>query len=265
MSHTAMESSRIMAVLLDISGTIQSGSSNPIDGAEQAVQKLFDNGIAVKFLTNTSKISTRTLLNQLHDIGFTMVNSENLITSVVATQKYLQNNNLKPFCLVEDTSDFDGKVDLSPPHNCVVVGLAPQKLDYHHLNLAFRILQRSPNLIAIHRANYLRVDDGELSLGPGGFVSCLEAAAETEAVVVGKPSKLFFESALWEGIDKENVCMVGDDAIQDIEGAIRAGLGHTILVKTGKYRDGDESKTNASALADSIVEAVEYILQQGRV
>ena len=35
--------------------------------------------------------------------------------------------------------------------------------------------------------------------------------------------------------------MIGDDAEADVEGAISAGL-RGILVRTGKYRPGDESK-----------------------
>ena len=36
--------------------------------------------------------------------------------------------------------------------------------------------------------------------------------------------------------------MVGDDVEQDVNGAIRAGIGVAVLVKTGKYREGDEEK-----------------------
>jgi ribonucleotide monophosphatase NagD (HAD superfamily) len=42
------------------------------------------------------------------------------------------------------------------------------------------------------------------------------------------------------GLDPANVVMVGDDVIGDVKGALDAGLGGAMLVKTGKYINGDE-------------------------
>jgi ribonucleotide monophosphatase NagD (HAD superfamily) len=36
--------------------------------------------------------------------------------------------------------------------------------------------------------------------------------------------------------------MIGDDAEADVAGALAAGLGAALLVRTGKYRLGDESR-----------------------
>jgi hypothetical protein len=36
--------------------------------------------------------------------------------------------------------------------------------------------------------------------------------------------------------------MIGDDVMGDCHGALQAGIGTAILVQTGKYRPGDESK-----------------------
>ena len=56
--------------------------------------------------------------------------------------------------------------------------------------------------------------------------------------------------------------MVGDDAEADVAGALRAGLGGAVLVRTGKYRHGDEERfappptvtvESLSAAADWIV------------
>ena len=59
--------------------------------------------------------------------------------------------------------------------NAVVVGLAPDRLDYSSLNTAFRLLSKGSAreghtvapLIATHRALYFRDADHGLSLGPG--------------------------------------------------------------------------------------------------
>jgi ribonucleotide monophosphatase NagD (HAD superfamily) len=43
------------------------------------------------------------------------------------------------------------------------------------------------------------------------------------------------------GCAPEAVLMVGDDAVADVEGALRAGL-QGALLRTGKYRAGDEAR-----------------------
>ena len=318
---------RIRGVLLDLSGTLHVGET-PIPGAVESVQRLIDAGIRVRFLTNTSKVSFRQLLSQLHRMGFSsIIQPDTLWTSVMATKHYLQKNSLRPFCLMEDTSDFtttttitttdttkddDGirsastaasLIPLDPPHNCVVVGLAPSHFHYNRLNQAFDILRKHPKLIAIHRAFYYKAgsssssqkdnpppsqeqEQQELSLGPGGFVTCLEQASGCPpAIVMGKPSREFFHSALWQdendvqsddessssssSFSARHVCMVGDDIVQDIEGAQRAGIGTTVLVQTGKYQEGDETKMHEggepitpTAVVPSIVQAVDFILNE---
>lgn len=131
----------------------------------------------------------------------------------------------------DDSAMEDGAsvVPSSSTYDGVVVGLAPILLDYPHLNTAFRILvgedgprdpsvsrthphpkshssiekaqaqaqpRPRPPLIALHKARYLEASDHALSLGPGPFVHALEDAARTSAVVVGKPTRAFFEAVL---------------------------------------------------------------------
>jgi HAD superfamily hydrolase (TIGR01458 family) len=256
----------IREALIDLSGTLHVGDT-AVHGAVDAIETLQQSSIGVTFLTNTSTKSSTELLEQLKTIGFS-IDRDSLLTSVLATKRYLLQNKLRPLCLMEDTSDLSPEVpvvdDDGPPHNAVVVGLAPSHFHYERLNQAFRLLLSGDvPLIAIHRANYLRDGDGDLSLGPGGFVTCLEHASDTQAIVMGKPSAEFFASAI-RGDSADDVVMVGDDWKQDILGAQEAGIGHTVLVKTGKYREGDEDKCHPSYLAESIVEALEYILKHSQ-
>ena len=279
---------RYKAALVDLSGTIHIGPE-AIPGAIQAIQKLFSSKLQVLFLTNTSKISSASLLQQLRDIGFDesilpeYVNGRpSIMTSVGATRQYIMQNNLRPFCLMEEDlihHDFKG-VSMTDP-NCVLVGLAPSRFDYETLNEAYRLLIRlnsnnnttdessrqTHRLIAIHRATNYRDTDHNLSLGPGGFISLLEQTTNSTAHVVGKPSSEFYKMALSSlGVEKKDAIMIGDDVVGDVKGALDAGLGAAILVKTGKYVVGDENgkKTNCvvpTFTMNSIVEAVDYILQ----
>ena len=55
--------------------------------------------------------------------------------------------------------------------------------------------------------------------------------------------------------------MIGDDVHDDVCGAVEAGL-RGILVRTGKYRAGDERKLSSpgATVADNLGAAVEIIL-----
>ena len=103
-------------------------------GAIDACRKLFNFNcnkdqlnLKVLFLTNTSKVSSKTLLHQLREMGFDescIPNQDAIVTSINATRQYLLTNGLRPYCLVEDDlveTDFQG-IDMDDP-NCVLVGL----------------------------------------------------------------------------------------------------------------------------------------------
>lgn len=273
----------IKGVLVDISGTIYVGNE-AIPGAIEACRELFKyKDLKVLFLTNTSMVSSETLLNQLRGMGFDescIPHRDCIVTSISATRDYLVKNGLRPYCLVEDDlikTDLMG-LDMEDP-NCVLVGLAPSKFDYRRLNDAFRLLNKLkeerqaqsgkeiPNLIAIHRAKHYRDGDRNLSLGPGGFVSLLEQTVGVEAHVVGKPSRAFYDAAVSSlGVSPCNCVMIGDDVVGDVNGALESGLGAAILVKTGKYRIGDELVHTTEGVAStltlpSITEAVESIIE----
>jgi ribonucleotide monophosphatase NagD (HAD superfamily) len=129
------------------------------------------------------------------------------------------------------------------------VGLCPARLDYTHLNTAFRILAREhptpsprqPVLIAAHTSRFLEAPTGGLALGPGPFVAALEHAVPgVKARVVGKPSRAFFEAVIGDvdayGYVSGNgahvaapagarVAIIGDDVEADLgAGACELGL-----------------------------------------
>jgi len=57
--------------------------------------------------------------------------------------------------------------------------------------------------------------------------------------------------------------MIGDDAASDVGGALAAGL-RGILVRTGKYRRGDEDRIGqpGAKVAKDLAEAVAMILEE---
>lgn len=82
----------------------------------------------------------------------------------------------------------------------------------------------------------------------GGFVKAVEWAADCEAVVMGKPGEAFYaEVVASTGLTAGQCLMVGDDVEADVLGATAAGL-KGCLVKTGKYRLGDDHRLGDDAI-----------------
>jgi len=190
----------------------------------------------------------------LQRIGF-QINAEHVFTSLTAARDLAISEGLKsvpllslepeltissPLLLLSDSASTEFPI-LQGEKDSVVIGLSTS-LTYSQLNTAYRILLKaSTKLIATHKATHYRASDGELSLGPGVFVDGLEIASGKKAVVVGKPSRAFFQTCLHSlGMEAEEVAVIGDDIKNDLGGACEELGMQRWLVKTGKYREGDE-------------------------
>ncbi|XP_076140054.1 haloacid dehalogenase-like hydrolase domain-containing protein 2 [Alosa pseudoharengus] len=250
----------LKAVLIDLSGTLHIEDA-AVPGAQEALARLRSAPVAVKFVTNTTKECKRNLLERLRKLNFDIQEHE-IFTSLTAARNLLEQRKVRPLLLVEDSAleDFSG-IDTSEP-NAVVIGLSPEHFNYQMLNKAFRLMLDGAPLIAIHKARYYKRKDG-LALGPGPFVTGLEYATDTKATVVGKPERTFFLEALRDlGCSPDEAVMIGDDARDDVGGAQNSGM-QGILVRTGKYRVGDEGKISPPPYltCESFPQAVDHILQ----
>ncbi|GAA5854199.1 hypothetical protein JCM8547_001732 [Rhodosporidiobolus lusitaniae] len=259
----------LRALLIDLSGTLHVGDK-ATPGAVQAVKRLREDGVVLRFMSNTSKESRPSLLNRMKKMDLD-VREEELFTSLSVVRDLVVKRNLRPLYLLTPSalSDFPSP---SPPYDSVVVGLAPDAFEYSRLNEAFRLLASEEGglvkdmvpLVVTHKARYFGDKDGKLSLGPGPFISALEEAAGCKAEIVGKPSKAFFQLALdslaSHGFSNWEIGMIGDDAFQDTGPATEALGLVRFLVKTGKYRPGDEDRLANADKDDERASRPEYVV-----
>lgn len=246
-------------VILDIGGVLHTGSG-ALPGAVDAVQRLRAADLVVRFATNTSRQPRRAILAELAALGFALT-AEELFTAPLAARRYLETAQLRPLLLIDPAlrEDFAG-LDCESP-NAVLLADAGAHFTYANLNQAFRLLQTGAPLIATGVNRYFREPDG-LSLDAGPFVHALEYATQTSAVVTGKPASAFFQQVLADmRLPAARVTMIGDDADNDINGALTAGL-CGVLVQTGKYQPGDETRCPATACCTDLAAAVAFLLQQ---
>ncbi|XP_049798008.1 haloacid dehalogenase-like hydrolase domain-containing protein 2 isoform X1 [Schistocerca nitens] len=253
---------RVRLVLIDLSGTLHI-EDEPTPGAVDALKRLQQSSLSLRFVTNTTKESRARLHGRLTKIGFT-VRPEDILSSLWAARELVERRGLRPLLLLDAQAEEDFAGLGAPGEDeadSVLVGLAPDKFNYEELNTAFRVLNKGGPLIAIHQGRYYKRSDG-LALGPGPFVKGLEYATNVKPEVVGKPTELFFRTALG-GVPADEAVMIGDDVRDDIDGAQQVGI-RGYLVQTGKYRPGDETTINPPphSVVPSFAEAVEKILAE---
>jgi HAD superfamily hydrolase (TIGR01458 family) len=246
----------IRAILLDLDGVLYV-EDEPVEGALEAVAELRDQGMALRFVTNTTARPRRRIVERLERLGFALDPAE-LSTPAALAVRLCRERGHDRVALVmnEDVKeDFAELDEVESGADAVIIGDLGADFAYDVLNRAFRQLMDGAELIALQKNRFWMTPDG-LSLDVGPFVAALEYAARREALVVGKPAREFFATIL-AGIPAEPgaAAMVGDDVETDVGGALRAGLAG-ILVRTGKYRDDAvrASGVEPTAVVDSIAD-----------
>ncbi|XP_058044579.1 phospholysine phosphohistidine inorganic pyrophosphate phosphatase isoform X3 [Ahaetulla prasina] len=227
-------------VLLDISGVLYDsggdGGGVPIAGSREAVKKIKASGLKLQFCTNETQATRDKFVKKLQHLGFDIAVNE-VTAPAPAVCRILKERNLRPHLLVHDDliPEF-ADIDKTNP-NCVVIGDAADNFSYKNLNDAFQVLisLENPVLLSLGRGRYYKETDG-LKLDVGAYMKALEYACDIQAEVVGKPAKMFFQSALTEmGIEPHQAIMIGDDIVNDVGGAQQCGI-RAVQVRTGKYR-----------------------------
>ena len=251
---------RVRGLLLDLDGVVHV-RGEVLPGSLEAVAKLRLARLPFKFVTNTTRRPLARIVADLAALGLEAA-PEDVYTPAALARDYLRRRALNPFLVVhpelrEDFRDLPGGGT-----EAVVVGDAGEFFTYDLLNEAFRKILDGAPFLALAKNRNFRDQDGELSLDVGAFVAGLEYASGREAIVLGKPAPMFFALAL-EGLRcaAKDAAMIGDDAEADVEGAMAAGLSG-VLVRTGKYRAGDETRLRRppTAIAEDLHEAVDRLL-----
>ena len=146
-----------------------------------------------------------------------------------------------------------------------MIGDAADGFTYAALNEAFRKLLAGAAFLALARNRSFKDEDGELSLDTGAFVAALEYATQREAVLLGKPAPDFFQGrARQHRLRRQG----GGDGWRRCGSRrrrrARGGLGSALLVRTGKYRPGDENKAKpapSETVAD-LAAAARWIMER---
>ena len=244
----------IETVLLDLDGTMYEGS-RVVPGAPEAVRRLREQGLTLRFTTNTDSVTPRVLAERLGGLGFE-VTEEELVTPIrVATQLLGATAEARLLAVAADGVRRLLADRLAGPGEAVTHVLVADPsygAGYEELDAAFRAVRGGAELLATQLNRVARRDDGE-HLDTGGWVRLLEYATGATARVLGKPSPEFFTAALDAlGREPETALVVGDDLEADIAGGKAIGA-TTVLVHTGK---GGDQRPDAGAGPDAVVDSI---------
>jgi HAD superfamily hydrolase (TIGR01458 family) len=244
----------IETVLLDLDGTLYVGSQ-VVEGAAETVRWLREQGLTVRFCTNTDSVAPGALAERLARLGFGADEGE-LVTPVQVAARLLAG---APDARVLAVAAGgvrellgDRLAGLGEPVTHVLVADPSYGATYDDLDAAFRAVRDGAELLATQVNRVAVRDDGE-HLDTGGWVRLLEYATGATARVLGKPSPEFFTAPLEAlGRGPGTAVVVGDDLAADIGGGRAVGAA-TVLVATGK---GDRPQPGAEAEPDAVIDSV---------
>ncbi len=159
---------------------------------------------------------------------------------------------------------FGDMVDYESPE-AVIVGDMGKEWSYEILNDIFRKVRNGADFIAMQKNKFWKTPEEGLLLDAGAFVKAIEYSTNTEAILIGKPSPIYFQTGLESiGIDQSyEFIMLGDDLETDIKGANNLGA-KSILIYTGKTTKPipTESEVKPTFEADNLLEVIEILNEQ---
>ena len=234
----------INAILFDIEGTlIERGQ--PVRGAADVITHVRSQGIETRFLTNITAQTPARIAAHLSALGIAVDAAEIQTATTVCVDMLRARPDVRCHLLVPDAvlPMFEGIARDDSNPDVIVVSDIGEGFTFATLNRAFRMLRAGAELLALQKNMYwFDVDGVKLDCGP--FVLALEAASGKSATVTGKPSQVFFDTAL-AGLacGRDDVLVVGDDFNTDIAGGKQSRI-RTVLTGTGKYADGQRTSAN---------------------
>jgi HAD superfamily hydrolase (TIGR01458 family) len=248
------------AILLDIDGVFHV-SGEAIAGGADAVRRLREAGHRLRFVTNSTTQARATLAENLRAMGVEL-DDEELQTTPRAAARALAGRRVLALTMHAIVGELEGVELVGEDAEAVLVGGADEtpetNLVFSYMNLAraFHELEAGAELYCLHKNRWWQTRHGPL-LDAGAFVAGLEYAADTEAIVLGKPSTAYFEAALSAlDADASLTWVVGDDIDADIAGAQAHGM-RTVLVRTGKFRPDAVEATRIRP--DGIISSIAHL------
>ncbi len=221
--------------LIDLDGTIFRGNEL-IDGAKEFIDYLIKRNLAYLFITNNATYTMDMIVKKLNDLGI-KAGTENILTSAMATAKYIKEKNNQVRCYVIGevglVQALENENIVVTDTNCdyVIIGL-DREVTYDKLAKACLLVREGATFLITNKDAAIPTEAGLLP-GNGSIAATVAFSTGVEPVCIGKPEKIIMEEAVKKlGIKNEELLMIGDNYHTDIQAGINAGI-DTLMVLTG--------------------------------
>ena len=246
-------------LLIDFDGVIRLGNI-PAPDAKEFFSFIEKKKIPACVISNTTLKTS----SEIKDF-FNNNNIEFNIPAVTASEAALQyaKENYKRVKVYSIESIKKIFADLLVEENpeAVIVGDLVDGWSYDILNEIFRDVYSGADLIAMQKNKFWKPDGKTLCLDAGSFIKAIEYATSKEALLIGKPSPIYFKAALkMLGDENSEFLMLGDDLETDIAGSQNIG-GKGILIFTGKTKFPlpDNSEIKPTYEAKNLLEVIKIL------
>ena len=250
------------SVICDLDGVLYRGSS-PAPGSGEALQRLYDEGLRVVYVTNNSTRSPQASADKIQELTGVAVEAGDICTSAMAAASVLKPED-DPVLVVGEDGIIDalkerGLDTTSDPGDAasVVVGLF-RGLTYETIGTAADAVRNGARFIATNRDNTYPTAKG-IKPGSGAIVAAIEAVAGVEPEICGKPHAPMRSLITRLGIS--NAWVIGDRVDTDIALAVEEPDWRSILVLSG-VTGPDDPDGGADHVVDDFAAAVDVVLSQ---
>lgn len=184
-----------------------------------------------------------------------------IMTAADATLKYVEKNyqRVSVYCVDNVKKEFEKFIDDNNPQ-AVVIGDMADGWSVEVLNNIFLKVHKGADMVAMHLNRYWSPQENKYVLDAGSYISAIEYATEKKALLIGKPSPIYFQTALnLLGYPKDSAfLMLGDDIELDISPVKKMG-GKTILVLTGKTKIPPAVPYSSDFICKDLNEVIEIV------
>jgi len=203
--------------------------------------------------TNSIK-SPKEQIKRLNKIGLT-INISQIYSPINSINIYIDKNRFNSIMVIgssDEANQIKGNITNSNPDLIILLDFEKSNITYSKLQTILDYVENGSHIVTASRSSFY-LKNGKKQIDTGAYVALIESITNKTIPVLGKPSKEYFENAmsLLCGNHHEIVTVIGDDWQTDIIGAKSVGF-NSILVKSGKYIDGDEKKSNPDLLIDNL-------------
>jgi HAD superfamily hydrolase (TIGR01458 family) len=222
-------------VLIDFDGVIKLGEK-PAQDAGKFLKYLSDKKIPSYIISNSTLKTSEDILKFLseNEINFDVP----AMTAADAALNFVKQHYQKVsvYCVESIKHNFKEFIDDENPQ-AVVIGDNGDNWSSEMMNEIFIKVMSGADLIAMHKNKYWLPDGNKSVLDAGAYIKAIEYASGKEAILIGKPSPVYFRTALsLLGFSAdEEFFMIGDDIENDVNASQAIG-GKGVLIYTGKTK-----------------------------